>query len=103
MSPLHSANLTIYDRKSVLVPTQRVEFLGVLLDSSAMTVTLPVWKMDRIKEQGLLFLRPDTILFDLASFIGLTVASDPAGELAPLRYKYLEIFKNRELARNHGD
>ena len=35
------------------------------------------------------------------SFIGLAVASDPAVELAPLRYKYLEIVRNRELAKNH--
>ena len=31
------------------------------------------------------------------------MASDPAVELAPLRYKYLEIVRNRELARHHGD
>ncbi|MPC74268.1 hypothetical protein E2C01_068624 [Portunus trituberculatus] len=32
----------------------------------------------------------------------MTVASDPAVELALLRYKYLEIVRNGELARNHG-
>ena len=103
MSLFDSVGLTINVQKSVLVPTQRVEFLGVLLDSSAMTVTLPVRIMDRSKNRVCYFLRPDTILFDLTSVFGLTVASDPAVKLAPIRYKYLEIFKNRELARNHGD
>ncbi|MPC46369.1 hypothetical protein E2C01_040087 [Portunus trituberculatus] len=34
---------------------------------------------------------------------GMAVASDPAVELAPLRYKYLEIVHNRELANHHGN
>ncbi|XP_045104754.1 uncharacterized protein LOC123500144 isoform X1 [Portunus trituberculatus] len=33
----------------------------------------------------------------------MTVAADLVVELAPLRYKYLEIIRNRELTRNHGD
>ncbi|MPC80794.1 hypothetical protein E2C01_075387 [Portunus trituberculatus] len=33
----------------------------------------------------------------------MTVASDPAVEVVPLRYKYLEIVRNGELARSHGD
>ena len=45
----------------------------------------------------------DITLHDLASFIGLAVASSPAVELAPLRYKFLEIIKNRELALNAGN
>ncbi|XP_045104423.1 uncharacterized protein LOC123499956 [Portunus trituberculatus] len=40
---------------------------------------------------------------DLASFIGLAVAAEPAVDLAPVRYKYLEIIRNRELARHQGD
>ena len=80
-----------------------MEFLGVLLNSWDITATLPSRKKEHIKEQSLLLLKKDTTLHDLASFIGLTVASDPAVELAPLRYKYLEIIRNRELALNLGD
>lgn len=39
----------------------------------------------------------------LAVFIGLAVASDPAVTLAPLRYKYLEIVRNKELVKRKGN
>jgi len=98
-----SVGLTINVQKSILEPTQEVEFLGVILNSRDMTSKLPSHRREHIKEQGLLLLKKEVTLHDLASFVGLTVASDPAVELAPLRYKYLEIIRNRELARNHGN
>lgn len=67
-----------------------------------MTATLPFRRKERIKQQGELLLRQIT-LQDLTPFIGLTVASAPAVQLAPLGYKYLEILRNRELARSHGN
>lgn len=33
----------------------------------------------------------------------MSVSSDTAIELAPLRYKYLEIVQNRELPNHHGN
>ena len=53
--------------------------------------------MECIKTQGLLLLKKDPILHDWAVFIGLAVASDSAVPLVPLRIKYLEIVRNREL------
>lgn len=79
-------------------PTQEV-FLGVILISADMTAA----RKEHIKAQGWLLLKREAAFLDLSSFIGLTVASDPAVELAPLRYKYLEIIRNRELARTHGN
>lgn len=99
----YSLGLTINVQKSVLDPTQVVEFLGIVLNSVSMTATLPRRRREHIKAQGRLLLQAGVTLHDLASFIGMTVASNPAVELAPLRYKYLEILRNRELARNHGD
>lgn len=90
-----SLGLTINVKKSVLEPTQEITFLGVVLNSVAMTAALPPVKKDRIKTQGRLLLKGEVTMLDLSSFIGLAVASDPAIELAPLRYKYLEIFRNR--------
>ena len=98
-----SLGLTINVRKSVLVPTQRVPFLGVVLDSVAMTVTLSSRRKERIKEQGLLLLKGDITLLDLSSFIGLAVAAGPAVELASLRYRYLEILHNRSLSQSCGN
>ena len=42
-------------------------------------------------------------LRELAAFTGLAVAAEPAVDLALGCYKYLEIIRNRELARHHGD
>ena len=98
-----SLGLTVNVRKSVLEPTQKVTFLGVVLDSVSMTVTLPSCRKERIKDQGLVLLKDNVTLQDLASFIGLAVASAPAVELAPLRYRYLEILRNQGLARSCGD
>ena len=94
----------IPDVKSVLIPSQEVEFLGFILNSIHMTVALPLCRKDSIRRQGLTLLCHEVVsLHDLASFIGLTVAADPAVELAPLRYKYLEIIRNNALTRSHGD
>ena len=96
-----SLGLTINVRKSVLVPTQRVPFLGVLA-SVARPVTLSSSRKERINGQGLLLLVGDTPLLYLFSFIGLAVAAGPAVELAPLRYRYLELLRNRGISQSCG-
>ncbi|KAK4321821.1 hypothetical protein Pmani_007448 [Petrolisthes manimaculis] len=98
-----SVGLTINVNKSVLFPTQKVEFLGISLNSVTMTATLPLSRKESIKNQGLILLKDDPTLHDLAIFIGLAVASDPAVNLAPLRYKYLEIVRNKGLSQNKGN
>ncbi|MPC42185.1 hypothetical protein E2C01_035799 [Portunus trituberculatus] len=60
-------------------------------------------KIIKIQELGRLLLKDRVSLWDLASFNGLAVVAEPAVNLAPVRYKYLEIIRNRELARHHGD
>ncbi|MPC70963.1 hypothetical protein E2C01_065229 [Portunus trituberculatus] len=98
-----SLGLTVNVWKLVLEPTKKVMLLGVVLDSVAMTTTLTSRRKERIKEQGLLLLKGNVILRDLSSFIGLTVASAPAVELGPLRYRYLELIRDQGLARSCGD
>ncbi|KAK4328559.1 hypothetical protein Pmani_001035 [Petrolisthes manimaculis] len=68
-----------------------------------MTATLPLSRKESIKNQGLILLKDDPTLHDLAIFIGLAVASDPAVNLAPLRYKCLEIVSNKGLSQNKGN
>ncbi|MPC67251.1 hypothetical protein E2C01_061424 [Portunus trituberculatus] len=98
-----SLGLTINVDKYCLVPSYEIEFLGVFLNYRDMIATLPCCRKEQIKVQGWSLLRSEVTLTDLASFIGLAVASDPAVDLAPIRYKYLEIEKNRELHRSHGN
>lgn len=47
-----SLRLTIHTTKSVLMPTQCVEFLGVILDSTNLSLTLPERKIKSIRYLG---------------------------------------------------
>lgn len=99
-----SLGLTINVKKSVLVPTQRVKFRGVILDSVNMTVTLPDEKMNQIGCLGRsLLTRKTNTLHDLLSFIGLAVFAGVAVPQAALRYKYSEIVRNMALIQSKGD
>lgn len=98
-----SLGLTVNPNKSVLLPTQQIEFLGVILNSVDMSASLTSRKKQHIQAQGSLLLNREVSLLELSSFIGMVVAADPAVELAPVRYKYLEIVRNRGLATHHGD
>ena len=84
-------------------PAQKVEFLGYVLDSVDMSVSLPHRKCVRIRELGLRLLPCAQVrLRDLASFIGTVVAAEHAVPMAALRYKYLEIVRNVGLSVNKG-
>ena len=97
-----SLGLTVNMSKSVLTPVQSVQFLGVILDSVSMTVTLPGGKISKIKKLGATLLsRNVCAIHDLASFIGQVVFAGIAVPQAPLRYKYLEIVRNMALIRSN--
>ena len=99
-----SLGLTVHQEKSVLVPTQKIEFLGFILDSVTMTISLTDKKKSKICDMAKkLAQKPVTTIRDLASLIGNVVAADPAVPLGPLRYKYLEIERNRLLSEHYGD
>ena len=100
----YSLGLTIHMSKSVLMPTQVVEFLGVILDSVNMTITLPEGKISRIRDLDQSLLKRNvTSIHDLASFIEQVVFAGIAVPQAPLRYRYLEIIRNMALIRSKGD
>ena len=99
-----SLGLTVHLEKSVLKPTQRIQFLGFWLDSTKMTVEITHEKADAIKtlchhilEKSLITIR------QVAQLIGKLVASEPGVRLAPLYYKTLEIEKDVALKENRGN
>ena len=96
--------LTIHPQKSVFVPTQKVEYLGFVLNSQNMTVAITQKKKQKIAEMAHKLLQKTQVsLREFASFIGNLVATTPGVEYAPLRYKPLEIVKNKALKRAKGD
>lgn len=85
-------------KKSVLSPTQRLDFLGFTLDSQKMTISLPQDKMHAIKKQANRILnKGKTTAHELAHLLGTMVAAHPAILPAPLYYRHLEAAKIRTI------
>jgi hypothetical protein len=93
----------ISQKKSVLEPTKRIEFLGVVIDSEKMLVTLTEKKTRKIlnRVEDLMGLETCTIR-QLAQVLGVLQATLPANPVAPLYTKVMERVKNEELKKNRG-
>ena len=92
-----SLGFVVHPQKSVLIPTQEMEFLGFLLNSINMTIRLPPVKAERVRLacQSLLDKSKMTIR-EVAQVIGLMVSSFPAVQFGELYYRALE--RNKILA-----
>ena len=101
---LESLGFIINREKSVLIPSQKIVFLGYVIDSLAMTVSLPEEKLNKLKEQTLsLWERPQCSIRELAHVVGLIVSSFSAIKPARLYYRDLEICKLAALSSSDGD
>jgi len=87
--------------KSVSLPEQQIEFLGFILDSNMMTISLPPQKLGSLlKSTKHLAEKMQTTLREISQVLGTMVASHPAILPAPLHYRYLERTKTFYLS--HG-
>ena len=101
---LDSLGFTIHPIKSVFKPTQTIEFLGFVLNSVSMTVTLTEHKMEKIKNVCCDLMEKSKVSIQfLAEVIGKLVATQPGVWIAPLFYKRLETLKNDSLKECKGD
>ena len=67
---LESLGFIINKEKSVLIPSQKIVFLGYVIDSVARTVSLPEEKLNKVKEQTLsLSWKPQCSIHELAHVI----------------------------------
>lgn len=95
---------TIHDGKSVLVPTQKLKYLGFILDSKKMTVTLSEDKINKIKSACLGLMQKKVFsVRELAQVIGKLVAAFPGVKWGPLHYRQLERLKTKALKVNAGN
>ena len=77
--------------KSMMEPSQTMEFLGVLVDSLKMSLTIPQGKMNNLTTLCKKTLTsPRLTLRDLARLIGKLRATGPAFNPAPLQTRYLQ-------------
>lgn len=79
------SGIIIHVKKSVLVPTTPITFLGKNIDSEKMTVTLPVEKVCSIvQECRELYKRQYVKIRSVARVLDLMVSTFSAVEFAPL-------------------
>ncbi len=89
--------------KSVLEPQRRLHFLGFLVNSIDLTLTLPTDKLERIQKECQDTLRAPSILVrQLLRLIGRMIATVQAILPAPLHYRNLQFLKNRAFVRTQS-
>lgn len=100
---LTSLGFSINYNKSVLSPVKSIKFLGFIINSTSMTIKLTPEKIIKILSLTKQFHRKNSFtIFDVASLIGVLVASFPAVKYGPLHYRNLEIEKCSALTLNKG-
>ena len=92
---LESLGFVVNTDKSILLPSQEMEFLGVLVNSITMSLSLPDNKVLNLqKECRSLLSSRSASQSDLAHLIGKMVAAKAAVFQAPLHYRALQHLKN---------
>ena len=100
---LRSLGFIVHPEKSMLVPSQTVQYLGVIINSCDMTVTLTEERKASLLSACDQLLRAGRVTIqDLAKMIGKIVASFPAVKFGPLHYRHLEGCKKAALREARG-
>ena len=103
-SMLIDAGFTINVKKSSLVHSQTIKFLGFVLDSKSMTIKLTAERINKVIELGKSLLnRRNIVIRELAAYIGTLVSTFPAVTYGPLFYRYLENDKTQSLKKSCGN
>ena len=93
----------ISDEKSITKPTQNIEYLGFILNSIDMTVSLNSTQIATIKSVCTDSLNKNTFkIREAAQLIGTLVSCSVGVESGPLFYKQLEIEKIAALKQING-
>ena len=89
-------------KKCLTTPTQMIEFLGFILNSLRMVLSLPKEKVFKIRKECRRMLNQTEVSsHSLAHLIGLMTASIPAIQIAPLHYRGLQRLRTRGLRGSH--
>lgn len=97
-SLMESLGFVINLEKSQAIGTQKMEFLGFIIDSVSMTFRLPQDKVKDIRQKCRCALQdPRLTIRELAHLIGTLVATRLVVTPAPLHYRSLQALKIREL------
>ena len=98
---LECLGFVINKEKSVLVPDQTLEFLGLMVDTVNMELRLPLHKMKMIRVESQKLLREEVIsVRALARLLGKMNATACVVPPAPLFYRHLQMTLSDALDRN---
>ena len=100
---LRHAGFAIHPDKSSFIPQTKIQYIGFIIDSVNMTISLPEEKMIRIRDncRSMLNTVNPTIQM-VAELVGQLVAAVPAVELGKVFYRRLDIDKSEALKANQG-
>ncbi|CAC5387780.1 unnamed protein product [Mytilus coruscus] len=99
---IQSVGFNINMEKSVFIPSQRITFLGYIIDSVLFRVFLPEDKIQKIIEISNNVLKPQNILIrHVAQLVGLYSSALYAVMHAHLFHRYLDIDKTRALIKSN--
>ena len=97
-----SLGLRVNRKKSILTPTQELEFLGFFLCSATMRLSIPTEKLRKIQQDARHMLDQQSVTVrEIARFVGKTTATTRAIPLAPLHYRALQSQMNSVLPSNY--
>ena len=104
ISLLDKVGFVIHPEKSVLLPTQIITFLGFVLNSILMQVSLTPERAQKLKDacENLLATASPSIR-DVAHVLGLLTSSFPGVMYGPLHQKFLEMDKTQALNLHKGN
>ena len=104
ISSLDKVGFVIHPEKSVLLPTQIITFLGFVLNSILMQVSLTPERAQKLKDacENLPATASPSIR-DVAHVLGLMTSSFPGVMYGPLHQKFLEMDKTQALNLHKGN
>ena len=93
---LESLGFRINHEKSQLIPSQHIPFLGFVVDSTTMTIGLPLEKIASIQSLAAALKESSqpVTLRSLSRLIGMCTATCLAVFQAPAHYRHLQFLKN---------
>jgi len=88
-------------KKSVLEPTQKIEFLGLIVNSQDLSLSLTQEKLQKVKTRCLEMYKAETVsILELTKLIGLLCSTTQAVLPAQLQLRYLQKLQIKALQKN---
>lgn len=102
---LDDLGLVVHPEKSVLIPQQKITFLGFVIDSIKMIVRVTEDNIRKTKEVLLSAIHNShsVKIRDITRIIGYLISSFPGVKFGALYYRYLEMDKIKTLKQSKGD